>query len=131
MDPYLLLEVPHTANIEEIKKAYRRLAKKWHPDKNGGDLDAAEMFRKVKAAYDCLVDPIKREAEDLKFKHREQAKATKPAKRQAGQWASAQSKSNTVGVRLPAIGFIVIALIVFLVVLFGSDERNSHPSAAV
>lgn len=51
MDPYLLLEVPYTATIEDIKKAYRKMAKKWHPDKNGGSLDAAEMFRNVKAAY--------------------------------------------------------------------------------
>jgi DnaJ-class molecular chaperone len=87
------------------------------------------MFRKVKAAYDCLVDPIKRETEDLKCKQREQAKAAKKAERQAGQWASAQSTSNTAGISLQAIGLIVIALIVFLAALFGSDERTSHPSA--
>jgi len=59
-DPYALLGVPRTATAEEIKKAYRKLARKLHPDLNPGDRSAEERFKKVSAAHDLLSDPEKR-----------------------------------------------------------------------
>ncbi|MBI3452995.1 MAG: J domain-containing protein [Rhodospirillales bacterium] len=59
-DPYEILGVGRTASAEEIKKAYRRLAKKLHPDLNPGDDKAASQFKDISAAYDLLSDAQKR-----------------------------------------------------------------------
>ena len=59
-DLYSTLGVPKTASAEDITKAYRKLAKKLHPDLNPGDKAAEEKFKKVTAAYDILGDAEKR-----------------------------------------------------------------------
>ena len=63
-DFYEILGVPKTATAEEIKKAYRKLAFKYHPDQNPGDKTAEEMFKKINAAYDVLGDENKRRQYD-------------------------------------------------------------------
>jgi DnaJ-class molecular chaperone len=63
-DPYATLGVAKTASADEIRKAYRKLAKKLHPDLNPGDRAAEEKFKKVTAAYDLLGDPEKRKRFD-------------------------------------------------------------------
>jgi len=59
-DLYSVLSVPKAASAEDITKAYRKLAKKMHPDLNPGDKAAEEKFKKVTAAYDILGDAEKR-----------------------------------------------------------------------
>lgn len=63
-DPYQVLGVDRTASDSEIKKAYRKLARKYHPDRNSGDKSAEEKFKEVGQAYDVLKDPKKRQEHD-------------------------------------------------------------------
>ncbi len=55
-----MLGVPRTASAEEVKKAYRRLAKKYHPDVNPGNKQAEEKFKEVTAAFEVISDPRRR-----------------------------------------------------------------------
>lgn len=57
---YKILEVPENATHEQIRKAYRRLALKYHPDQNPGDPGAEERFKEIAEAYGVLVDAAKR-----------------------------------------------------------------------
>lgn len=59
-DPYAILGVPRDASDEDIRRAFRRLAKEFHPDVNPGNIGAAERFKKVTAAYDIVGDAEKR-----------------------------------------------------------------------
>ena len=59
-DLYSVLDVPRTADAAAIKRAYRKLAKQYHPDKTKDDQKAAERFKQVTAAYDILSDEAKR-----------------------------------------------------------------------
>lgn len=62
---YTILGVSNEATDSEIKKAYRRAARQWHPDVNGGDKEAEEMFKKINKANSVLSDPTKRKKYDF------------------------------------------------------------------
>ncbi len=59
-DYYKVLEVTPVASLQEIKKSFRRLAVKYHPDKNNGDQLAAARFVEIQEAYEVLSDPQKK-----------------------------------------------------------------------
>jgi molecular chaperone DnaJ len=68
IDFYELLEVERSADEAVLKSSYRRLAMKWHPDRNPGDAKAEQQFKAISEAYDVLKDPQKRAAYD-RFGH--------------------------------------------------------------
>ena len=63
-DYYEILELQRNASGDEIKKAYRKMALKYHPDRNPDDKEAEEMFKKVNEAYQILSDKEKRQIYD-------------------------------------------------------------------
>ncbi|MDQ6809014.1 MAG: molecular chaperone DnaJ [Verrucomicrobiota bacterium] len=63
-DYYEVLSVERTASSDEVKRSYRKLAVKFHPDKNPGDAEAEEKFKELGEAYDVLIDADKRAAYD-------------------------------------------------------------------
>ena len=65
MDYYKILGVKKDDDIKEIKKAYHKLAVKYHPDKNPGDKNAEEAFKDISEAYEILSDPQKRNNYDM------------------------------------------------------------------
>lgn len=84
---YELLDVPPDATVEEIKRAYRRMARKYHPDLNPGDKQAEETFKNLVEAYDVLCDPQQREKYDeinqTKKKSKKNRRNTKVSKGKA------------------------------------------------
>ena len=65
MDFYIVLGIDRAASIDEVKRAYRRLARRYHPDVNPGDGVAAGRFREIAQAYEILSDPERRRRYDL------------------------------------------------------------------
>ena len=65
MDFYLILGVNREASVHEVKRAYKRLARKYHPDINPGDHEAAAFYHRATEAYDTLSDPERRETYDV------------------------------------------------------------------
>src|SRR5437764_6809746 len=64
-DLYIVLQVARKASENEIKRAFRKLARRYHPDINPGDHSAEERFKRITEAYDVLSDPSKREFYDV------------------------------------------------------------------
>lgn len=65
-DPYVVLESAPDASAADLKKAYRRLARDWHPDRNPGKPDAEARFKEVASAWEIVGDPVRRRAFDAR-----------------------------------------------------------------
>jgi molecular chaperone DnaJ len=95
MNHYLLLGLSSDAAEPQIKTAYRRMAKRFHPDTNHGSEAAAELFRQLHEAYRVLTDPALRVVYDAKLAAVEQAtRQRKQAQQNAEQAASQRSQPN-------------------------------------
>jgi DnaJ-class molecular chaperone len=66
---YSILGVPENANADEIKKAYRKLSLKYHPDRNQGDIEKTKTFQKINEAYETLSDNEKKDEYDMRGKN--------------------------------------------------------------
>jgi molecular chaperone DnaJ len=64
-DLYVILEVGRTASVNDIKRAFRKLARRYHPDINPGDRHAEDLFKRITEAYEILSDPLKRQFYDV------------------------------------------------------------------
>lgn len=77
MNPYQVLGVSENANEQEIKKAYRELAKKYHPDLNPKDANAEQKFKEIVDAYEILSDAQKRQEWESTVRHKKVSSAKK------------------------------------------------------
>lgn len=64
-DLYIILDVGRTASVNDIKRAFRKLARRYHPDINPGDCHAEDRFKRITEAYEVLSDPLKRQFYDV------------------------------------------------------------------
>src|SRR6187549_2769721 len=73
-DYYKILGIEITASQDEVKRAYRKLSIKFHPDKNNGDVFFENMFKQIQEAYEALESPNKRREYDTLFKAKQNEK---------------------------------------------------------
>ncbi|MBW1803494.1 MAG: molecular chaperone DnaJ [Deltaproteobacteria bacterium] len=93
-DFYDILGVKKTASGDEIKKAYRKLARKWHPDINPGNKDAEQKFKDISRAYECLGKEDKRKLYDEFGEEGLQSGFDAEKARQYRQWSSSQQSAG-------------------------------------
>jgi len=96
-DYYGILGVDRKAGKDEIKKAFRKLARKYHPDVNGGDKAAAEKFQEINEAHEVLSDPDKRRKYDQfgsEWRHH-QGTGGRTEDFNWGEWQSAPNQGHT------------------------------------
>ncbi|MCC7301084.1 MAG: J domain-containing protein [Bacteroidia bacterium] len=145
-DYYQILGVPDTAGPEEIKQAYRNLAKRYHPDRNQGNTHSEETFKEITQAYQVLSDPELRRKFDLKrayHSHRyenvrkgKSENATTEEKKRTSHAAygkkQAKSREETRSERLTsylfggALVFFAALMITMLIVGPWNQEEDPH-----
>lgn len=121
---YQVLGVPRNASLDNIKKAYKTLAKKYHPDVNPGSKFYEDHFKKVTAAYAILSDPAKRQQYDVKLYHAERPAQPRPAPPRPAQQqrpkrpAAAQSQATfSFNMSIPSKqNLIVIGVLVLFII---------------
>lgn len=105
-DYYAILGVKRRASDKEIRQAYRRLARKYHPDVNAGDKAAEAKFKEINAAYEVLSDAEKRRKYDLYGDQWQYADQFEQARRQGGQrWSWSGRGAPFGGFDLGDLGF--------------------------
>ncbi|TCC87883.1 DnaJ C-terminal domain-containing protein [Pedobacter hiemivivus] len=97
IDYYKILGVNKTASPEDIKKAYRKLARKYHPDLNPNDKEANKLFQQINEANEALSDPEKRKKYDEYGEHWKNADQFEQAKQSRGRQQAYQGSGNPYG----------------------------------
>ena len=104
---YETLEVERTVDDGGLKSAFRKLAMKWHPDKNPGDSDCEHRFKEINEAYEVLKDPDKRAAYD-RFGHAafEQGMGAGDTRIEKQEWHLTQEGDAIAGYYIAALTFV-------------------------
>lgn len=97
IDYYKVLEIDKSATEEEIKKAYRKLARKYHPDLNPNDAAAKQKFQRINEANEVLSDPEKRKKYDQYGKDWQHSEAYEQARQQQSQYGGGQGSYQAGG----------------------------------
>jgi len=97
MDPYKVLGVSKSATHDEIRKSYRKLARKYHPDSNPNDANASEQFKLINDAYEILGDEKKRAEYDAKATAKASGGTGPSAARRNGQAAGQFNRADIFG----------------------------------
>lgn len=120
---YQILDVDDLASIEDIKKAYRELAKIYHPDKNQGDHKAEEKFKEINSAYEVLSDAQKRAGYDLKLADERVKKEQERIERE-NAFKNGQRHSAKTDWLAPVLSIGLILLVIGLI--FAISDNNSE-----
>lgn len=117
-NPYEILGIPHNAGPEEVRSAYRRLAKETHPDRHGGSTEAAARFREVTEAYALLSDPDQRTRfdQDGTVDDRRVAEATEEVLRAVAYVRHQATKARAAATRAAVIGSAWLAFGLFITI---------------
>lgn len=133
IDYYKVLGIPKTASADEIKKAYRKLARKWHPDLNSNDENAHKKFQEINEANEVLSDPEKRKKYDQYGENWKQAEAYEKAGASGGfgggKQYSYQDFGDMGGFDFGGFGDGGSGYSSFFENLFGSGRRSQRTSA--
>ncbi len=132
---YRILEVSENAGFEEIKAAYRRLAKKYHPDKHFGDKHYEELFKEIQIAYSVLSDPGKRRRYDVKLKYgstrtsspRQPQPRPRPEQQRPKRPKPASSRKpppETHEGKFIAFSFVAALGLLYLMILFSEEKTE-------
>lgn len=134
IDYYNVLGVPKNASEEDIKKAYRKLARKHHPDLNPNDVEANKRFQQINEAHEILSDPEKRKKYDQYGKDWQYAEQIEEMRRQQGRPGEGQRRAQTGGASTTGSageydfsdGFGGADFSDFLSSLFGQEGRSGE-----
>ncbi|MDB5255997.1 MAG: dnaJ [Chitinophagaceae bacterium] len=128
---YQVLGVPRNASLDNIKKAYKTLAKKYHPDVNPGSKFYEDHFKKVTAAYAVLSDPVKRQQYDVKLYQAERPPITRPAQTRPSaqqrprRTAPAQTQASfSLSLGMPSKQNLIVIGVILLFVIGGYTLFN-------
>ena len=125
-DYYTILGIPADATLADIKKAYRKLARRHHPDKNPGDPAAAERFRQITEAYEALTILIGRTYDATRHSHGHHDQPLPPAstsRPSAASWPSWRTPGRP---SAPAIAEIPLVVIIIASGTDGKQARYGH-----
>jgi curved DNA-binding protein len=126
IDYYKVLGIEKSATQEDIKKAYRKLARKLHPDLNPNDPDAKKKFQQLNEANEVLSDPEKRKKYDQYGKDWQHAEAYEKARQSAGQSGFGGGQYDTGGWQTYTGDFDEGSFSDFFASMFGGAQRGGH-----
>lgn len=128
---YEILQIKNFATDGEIKKSFRQLAIKYHPDKNKGRKDFEEKFKEIANAYEILTDPIKKRDFDFRLSQHDQNKRTTGTTRtnysepkQTTNTKSQKEEKKEEGSK--ASIFWIIAIVIFIIYLISSSNSDNE-----
>jgi len=128
---YEILQIKNYATDGEIKKSFRQLAIKYHPDKNKGRKDFEEKFKEIANAYEILTDPIKKRDFDFRLSQFDQNKRTTGTTqtnysepKQTTNTKSQKEEKKEEGAK--ASIFWIIAIVIFIIYLISSSNSDNE-----